>query len=98
MMSMPMTTTTFAGTQMAYNYVNLNYGSYTSTKSVYFDAIFDLNFNHMEGEFETNVFDKIKSYQDALKHHTAEDVFYYNKNVFLGYMDLKESEYNLIKF
>ena len=98
MMSMPMTTTTFAGTQMAYNSVNLSYGSYTSTKSVYFDAIFDLNFNHMEGEFETNVFDKIKSYQDALKHHTAEDVFYYNKNVFLGYMDLKESEYNLIKF
>lgn len=89
---------TSAGTYVSYNPVFLNYNSYASTKSVYFNAIFDSNFNHVEGEFESNVFDQIKAYQEMKNYLTAEDVFFHNNNVFFGSYDLKEGTYNLIKF
>lgn len=95
-MMMPMYTS--AGTYVSYNPVFMNYNSYATTRSVYFNAIFDFNFNHVEGEFEDNVFDKIKSYQEGKNYLTAEDVFFHNDNVFFGSYNLKEATYNLIKF
>lgn len=86
------------GSTVYFNGINLNYNSYIASKSIYFNAIFDSNFNHLKGTIEDNLFDTIKTYQDSLKYSTAEDVFFHNDTVFIGYFNLIDSEYKLIKF
>lgn len=86
------------GTHVSYNPTFSAYNSYSTTKSTYFNSIFDLEFNHIRGSFKENVFDKIKTYQSSKSYITAEDVFFHNNSIYYGYFNLKEGEYNLVKF
>ena len=75
-----------------------NYNFYTVTKSTFFNTILDLNFKHVKGEIKENSFDKITKHKEDKPYLTAEDIFYYNNELYFGAFNLKESEYNLIKF
>lgn len=81
-----------------YNPTYMSYGSYTATKSIYFESLFDMDFNHIEGFATENVFDKVNVYQESLKKMDAEEVFSHNGKVFLGYYDKKLETYNICGF
>ncbi len=75
-----------------------SYGSYTNTKSIYFDSLFDTEFNHVNGIPTENVFDTVKTFQDSLEKIDAEEVFSHNDKVYFGYYDKKLEVYNIFEF
>jgi len=94
----PMMVTTANGNFTGFNTTYASYSGYTTTKSTYFNSIFDLNFNHKKGDFKDSIFDKIEAYKTPLRYITAEDVFFHDNTLYFGYFNQKNSEYNLIKF
>lgn len=83
---------------ISHNPTYLSYNYYNVTKSTFFNTILNSDFEHVKGDFEENTFDRITDYKKDKKYLTAEDVFYYNNELYFGAFNLKESEYNLIKF
>ena len=81
----------------SFNPTFFSYNNYTSTKSVFFNTHFDSNFNYVEKEEEKNIFEKIDDYTDSIKRITAEDVFFHNKILYLGYYDMREKTFHLVK-
>ncbi|REE17058.1 hypothetical protein DFQ09_105272 [Winogradskyella pacifica] len=87
-----------SGGFISFNPTFHNYNYYTATKSTFFNTILDSNFKHVKGEIKENSFDKITEYKKDKPYLTAEDIFYYNNELYFSAFNLKESEYNLIKF
>lgn len=75
-----------------------SYQSYASTKSTYFNTKLDLDFNYIKGEVDSNVFKKIKNYTESLKYVSGEDVFFHKDQLLFSYFDMKNAEFNLVKF
>lgn len=86
------------GSFISYNPTYLSYNAYSITKSTYFNTILNSEFNHVKGKLESNTFDRVSDYKKIIKYNTAEDVFYIDNDLYFGYFNLKESEYNLVKF
>ncbi|OMP32491.1 hypothetical protein [Mangrovimonas sp. DI 80] len=89
---------TSAGTIVSFNPTYTAYNNYNTTKSTYFHSIFDLEFNHLKGEVEENIFDKIDALKKDKKYSTADYVFFHDNTLYYGYFDLKEGNYNLVTF
>jgi len=76
--------------------------SYTSTRSVYIKCLFDENtLDHIEGDVEENVFDKIYSFSE--KKEIAEKlrlktIFKYKNYLVQGSYSKKNSTYKLLRF
>jgi hypothetical protein len=83
---------------VSYNPTYLSYSSYSVTKSTYFNTILNSEFNHIKGKIKPNTFDRVSKYKQNQKYSSAEDIFYINNTLYFGYFNLKESEYNLVKF
>ena len=83
---------------VSYNPTYLSYSSYAVTKSTYFNTILNSEFNHVKGKLEPNTFDRVSQYKKNQKYSSAEDVFYFDNKLYFGYFNLKESQYNLVKF
>jgi hypothetical protein len=83
---------------VSYNPTYLSYSSYAVTKSTYFNTILNSEFKHIKGKIEPNTFDRVSKYKKDKKYISAEDVFYFNNELYYGYFNLKESKYNLVKF
>ncbi|WP_299250016.1 hypothetical protein [uncultured Lacinutrix sp.] len=81
-----------------YNTTYLTYNSYSTTKSTYFNSILDLNFNHVKGKLQKNIFDQIDNFKTKLKYTSGEDLFFHNNQLYFGYFDQKGSTYHLTKF
>lgn len=96
--TMVMPVNTNNGVFSGYNTTYFAYQGYSTTRSTYFNSIFNLDFNHVEGTFEKNTFDRIKDYQLSKKYISGEDVFILKDDFYLGYFNQKESKYNLVKF
>lgn len=73
------------------------YNSYTRTKSTYFISVFDKGLNHLDGEVDQNVFDRISDFTEDKK-PSIETVFRKNGSFIYGYFDKKEKKYDLVKF
>lgn len=86
------------GAFISYNPTYLSYNSYSITKSTYFNTILNSEFEHIKGELESNSFDRISDYKKNKSYFSAEDIFYYNNDLYFGYFNLKQSEYKLVKF
>ncbi|GGG13549.1 hypothetical protein GCM10011344_12780 [Dokdonia pacifica] len=83
----------------AYNPAFSSYGGYGFSKAVYVNGLFDTDFNHIKDkEFQDNIFDRIKEFQDELKWDTAEDVFIHNGTTYFSFWNTKEQKYTLLKF
>lgn len=80
-----------------YNPVWYSYTSYNSTKSTFFNTRFDLDYNYVEKEEESNIFERIKEFKKEVKYDTAEDVFFHQDKLYFGYFDKKEKNYYLYK-
>jgi len=75
------------------------FNSYTSTKSTHIKGLFDLNFKHLKGEVERNVFDKIYEFEENERvANYGETVFRYKDYFILGNYLTKEKKYILRKF
>ncbi len=76
------------------------YNSYSNTKSTYIKCLFDIDFNHIQGEVKENVFDKIKKFSEKLQYDLpkAITVFKYKDYYILGNYFSQFKEYELIKF
>lgn len=74
------------------------YNSYTNTISTFIKCLFDEEFNHILGEFEDNVFDRIETFKDDDPKNKIynETVFKYHKDFVFGYYD--EGKYHLRLF
>ncbi len=75
------------------------FNSYTSTKSTHIKGLFDINFEHLKGDIEKNVFDKIYEFEE--NENTAnygETIFRYNGYYILGNYLTKDKKYILRKF
>jgi hypothetical protein len=88
----------FDGAVVSFNPTYLSYGSYYRTKSTYFNTLLNSKFEHIKGKLEPNIFDQISDYKKDKTYITAEDVFYIDKQIYLGYFNLKDSTYHLVKF
>lgn len=63
-----------------------SYGYYTSTKSTYINCLFDTTLNHVKEEFQDNVFDKIRRYENNVNGYLKfKTIFRYNEVFLLGY-------------
>lgn len=91
-------TTNASGGFTGFNTTYLAYNSYTTTKSTYFYSILDASFTHKKGTIKDNVFNKIAEFKLSKNYFTAEDVFFHNNQLYLGYFNLKESQYSLLRF
>ena len=81
-----------------YNPVFSSYFAHSTTKSTFFNSRFDLDFNYIKGEVDSNVFEKIENYTEGLKYISGEDVFFHKDQLLLSYFDMKNGNFNLIRF
>ncbi len=85
--------------QMSFNPTMAAFGSYTSTKSTYINCLFDEGFEHIEGDIQDNVFDKIDLYLDDNDLYvSAETVFGAHGSTYLGYFIKSKRQYKILKF
>lgn len=49
-----------------FNPVNFAYSSYVNSRSTFINCLFDSSFNHQQGEFPKNIFDKIRDYEEDI--------------------------------
>ena len=75
-----------------------SFSTYSSTKSTYFLTKFDSNFNYVKDVNSKTVFEKIEDYKKGIKYITGEDLFFHNEKLYFGYFNLKEGEFNLVRF
>ena len=66
----------FAGLSTGFNPTFANYNSYSSTKTTFINCLFDYEFNHKQGDFTNNVFDRIKEYEDSFTQKLLADGTY----------------------
>jgi len=88
----------FGAMTISYNPTFYAYGMNTSTGSTRIECLFDLDFNHIEGEIEENVFDRIDDFKELNKKLKAESITYLNDEVLFGYWDKKANKYYFKKF
>jgi len=89
----------FGSATVFFNPTYFAYNSYTNTKSTHIKGLFDVNFDHIEGEMEENVFDKIKNYQtNSSASKKGEIVFKYKDYYILGNYLLETNQYRLRQF
>lgn len=89
----------FGGVSVFFNPTYFAYNSYTSTKSTHIKGLFDIDFNHIRGELEQNVFDKIKD--SKVGKPTAQNgktVFKYKDFYIVGDYLVWDKKYVLRKF
>jgi len=83
-----------------YNPTMYGYGSYASTREVYFKTLLDnKDFNHRQGEASKNAFDRMKDFENEnSKDMTSQTVFKVDDYYVLGYYKKSEKKYYLRKF
>lgn len=81
------------------------YASYSTTRSVFINCLFDpKTFEHLEGQLDKNIFDRISEHADFLKESNQvkklklESVFKYKDTFMQGYYDKKKEIYYLKKY
>lgn len=88
---------TAGGVVVSFNPASFAYGSYGSTSSTRIESLFDIEFQHIEGELTSNVFDEIEILSgDWLKR--ADDVYLVEDFVLFGNYDTNKKLYTLYKF
>lgn len=92
-----MLTTTFNPFMGAYN-------SYSYTKSTRIECLFDKDFNHVEGEVENNIFDKIHEQEKRIEKEKSlaaglklKNVYRHNNKYYLSYLNNLDKNYNIIE-
>ena len=90
----------FGAATVFFNPTMFAYNSYIHTKSIHFKGLFDENYNHIEGEIELNVFDKINEYEkENKKPPGGKSIFRYKDYYILGtFSRWPSKEYTLRKF
>jgi len=81
------------------------YNSYSYTKSTRIECLFDDNFNHVEGEVEKNIFDKIHEEENIIKKDkhlewglNLKNIYRHNKKFYLSYLNVSDKKYNIVEF
>ncbi|MEZ4840249.1 MAG: hypothetical protein R2821_01680 [Flavobacteriaceae bacterium] len=90
----------FGAVTVYYNPTHFAYNSYTYTKSTFIRGLFDKDFNHVEGAFPENAYDKIKDFKEEKETtENAKTVFKYKDFYILGnYTPWPYQQYRLRKF
>ena len=65
-----------AGISSGFNPTFTNYNSYSSSKTTYINCLFDNEFNHLQGDFKDNIFDRIKEYEESFTKKQLSDGTY----------------------
>lgn len=71
--------------------------NYRNSKSVQFTGLFSQDFEHVEGEVQETIFDKISSFSKDFSIHT-ETFFQVKDNYFYAYFDKKAGSFSIYKF
>ena len=84
-------TTSFGNMTVAVNPVAFAYGSYSNTKSIRIESLFDENFEHIPGELEDNIFDIITAKVERVPKNT-DNIFRIDGKILFGnyFSDVKE--------
>ena len=83
--------------QFAFNPTFYSYGTYTTTKSTFFNTHLDADFNYVPKEESENIFDKIKEYNKGIKFDTAEDVFVHEGKVYFSSYNSRNKTLKIIE-
>ncbi|MCB0400163.1 MAG: hypothetical protein KDD26_11195, partial [Winogradskyella sp.] len=75
-----------------------NFYSHSTTKATFFDTVLTENLEYVKKEFEPGLNNTIDSYMVDYDGITGEDVFFHNNTPYYAYFNLKEKQFNLIKF
>jgi hypothetical protein len=89
-----------AASGYSYNPTFNGFNSYTTSRSMYFVGVFNKDtFEHLDGELQKNVFDKIKAYSKEIKSNiSTETIFKFNNYYVFGYYDNSVKKYFMRKF
>ncbi|WP_026714326.1 hypothetical protein [Flavobacterium daejeonense] len=89
----------------SFNPVMTAYNGYSYTKSTRIDCLFDDSFNHLEGEIEKNIFDKIHDEENVIKKYkhlgfrlNLKNIYRHNNKFYLSYLDDSDKKYNIVEF
>jgi hypothetical protein len=80
------------------------YNSYSYTKSTRINCLFDDNFNHVDGEVEKNIFDKIHEQEKIIEKEknlawglNLKNIYRHNNKFYLSYLNDLDKKYNIIE-
>ncbi|SFZ89921.1 hypothetical protein SAMN05428642_101639 [Flaviramulus basaltis] len=89
---------TIGSANVFFNPTFFAYNSYSNTKSVQFKSLLDSRYQHIKGEIEDNIFDKIKNHEEPDNLNEAKTIFKYKDYFILGNYIPKTKTYILKKF
>lgn len=73
--------------------------AYTNTRSTYIVCLFDENFDHVQGEPEKNIFDKIAAFsRENRKELSAPTVFMIGDKTYFGYYEANIRMFRILEF
>lgn len=80
------------------------YNSYSYTKSTRINCLFDNDFNHIDGEVEKNIFDKIHEQEKFIEKEknlisglNLKNIYKHNNKFYLSYLNDLDKKYNIIE-
>lgn len=89
----------FGSATLYFNPVIYSYYSYTTSKSIRIESLFDLDFNNRDGEIEENVFDLISSFEKELRNNKLiETINKFGDNYLYSYYDKRMRKYRGLLF
>ncbi|MCF7559693.1 hypothetical protein L3X39_03515 [Sabulilitoribacter multivorans] len=89
----------FISVNPSFEPITFSYLTYNNTTCTFINCLFNENFEHIEGEIQENVFDKISDFKsDKEKFINAETIFKYNDSLFFGSCLGDCKEYTIMKF
>jgi hypothetical protein len=89
----------FGGMNLSFNPTFHAFDMYNNTDSTRIECMFDEEFNHVEGEIEKNVFDRINEINEFKKSYiVAKTISYLNNQVFYGYWNTNINKFILHRF
>lgn len=84
----------FGAMTVSFNPTFYAYGMYSNTDSTRIECLFDENFNHVEGEIDENIFDRINDFKDLNDDIiSVESVTYLEGKIIFGYLDKTKEKY-----
>lgn len=88
----------FGAVTMSFNPTFMGYNSYTATKSTYINCLFDVDFEHIEGEIQDNRYDRLNDFENGLFRPKAINVFLHKNVLHYSYLDHSTQKYTIVTF
>ncbi|GHA23299.1 hypothetical protein GCM10007103_00420 [Salinimicrobium marinum] len=85
------------GMAVGFNPMFFGYKTYSFSRTVEIKGLFDKEYNHLEGDINPHIFEKIKEVAERYEHISAETIFRKKDTIYWGYHDNYNNVYNIYR-